>query len=393
VRHQGSSVVVVSHRPATPLRACLESVIGQADEVLVVDNASPDGQASRVAREVGAQALRLPRNLGFAGGANAGLAQVRGEVIALLNDDALAGQGWLASAVGVLRDPSVAAVAPKVMLSGQYLEVVLNDEPWHAPGDPRTLGRRITSATLGGADVLADLLGPGIHRLETGEASARWRWSAGRTPFYVPVNQATAGQDLFLNGEQIGPARLVELVNSAGSYLRRDGYAGDIGDSQADEPGFDTPAERFSLSAVALVTTRAALQRVGPFAGHYFAYYEDTDWCWRARLLGLRLMYEPSVTVGHLRGATSGGEATRRVQHLAERNRLLTLLRNAPLALALGETWRKRRGGGDDGVAEILGRATARALAERASLRRSWTLTPSEVFDRWAGVDVPEVGG
>lgn len=384
-----SSVVVVSHRPASTLQACLESVTGQAGEVLVVDNASPDGEASRIARLLGARSLRLPRNLGFAGGANAGIAQARGEIIALLNDDAVAGQDWIAASSALLRDPTIAAVGPKVLLSGRYLEIVLDDEVHHAPGDPRPLGRCISSATLGQADVLGALLGPGIHRLESDGRSARWRWTAGRTPFYVPDGRPAAGEDLFLDGDRIRPARVVELLNSAGAYLRTDGYAGDIGDGEPEEGRFDIRAERFSLSGVAFVTTRATLDRVGPFAPRYFAYYEDTDWCWRARLLGLRLVYEPAVTVRHVRGATSGGEASRHVQYLAERNRLLTLLRNAPLALALGQTWRKRRGGGDDGVAEVLPRATVRALAERAALRRSWALSSGEVFDRWAGVDVP----
>lgn len=388
-----STVVVVSHSPASPLKACLESVIPQADEVLVVDNGSSDGVASRIARDLGAQSFRLPRNIGFAGGANAGIAGARGDVVALLNDDAIAGPGWLAAACALLRDPAIAAVGPKVMLSGRYYEIVFDDEPGYAPGDPRPLGRCITSATLGGADVLDRLLGPGIHRLETRQPSSRWRWTAGRRPFYVPVLESQVDQDVLLNGEPIVRGRVVELVNSAGSYLRADGYAGDIGDGQADDGRFDATTERFSLSGVAFVTTRAALDKVGPFEPRYFAYYEDTDWCWRARLMGLRLIYAPSITVRHLRGTTSGGGASPRVQYLAERNRLLTLLRNAPLALALGETWRKRRGGGDDGVAEVIARGAVRALSQRAILRRTWTNAPRDVFDRWAGVDVPPEPG
>jgi glycosyltransferase involved in cell wall biosynthesis len=38
--------------------ACLESVISQADEVLVVDNGSADEEASRLARQAGARSRR-----------------------------------------------------------------------------------------------------------------------------------------------------------------------------------------------------------------------------------------------------------------------------------------------------------------------------------------------
>ena len=365
--------------------------------MVVVDNGSPDGAAGSIAQQAGARFVRLPRNLGFAGGANAGIARARGEIVGFLNDDAVAGERWLQAAAGLLDDATIAAVGPKIVLAGRYLEVVLDDEPWWAEGDQRPLGRRLTSATLGGADVLADLVGTGIHRLESDRRppgadsgpGERWRWTAGRMPLYVPLADGTGEVDLRLNGELVRPTRVVDLVNSAGSYLREDGYVGEIGADVADSERFDTTEERFVLSATALVTTRQTLEKVGPFDARYFAYYEDTDWCWRARLIGLRMIYEPSVKIRHERGGTSGGLRSKRVQFFAERNRLLTLVRNAPISLALGETWRKRRGGGNDGVAEVLPRVVPRALAERALLRHRWQLTPREVFDRWAGVDVP----
>jgi len=53
------------------------------------------------------------------------------------------------------------------------------------------------------------------------------------------------------------------------------------------------------------------------------------------------------------------------------------------------EVWRKRRSGEDDGVAELLPKVVPRALGEREMLRRRWAMRPREVFERWAGVDVP----
>lgn len=149
--------------------------------------------------------------------------------------------------------------------------------------------------------------------------------------------------------------------------------------------------ECFAVSGTALVTTATVLENVGPFESSYFAYYEDTDWCWRARLLGYRIIYDPVATVRHVRGLTSGGVLAARTRFLAERNRILTLARSAPLSLALGEARRKWSGGGDDGVAEVLPHAFPAALAQRVRLRRRWALGSREVYERWAGVDVPEV--
>jgi GT2 family glycosyltransferase len=133
-----------------------------------------------------------------------------------------------------------------------------------------------------------------------------------------------------VDGEPVPVRRVVTLLNSAGTYLRADGYAGDCGDSEVDEGQYEEPGERFGVTGAALVARAETFRHIGLLARRYFAYYEDTDWCWRARLAGLRLVYDPSTTVTHVRGQTSGGTAQARVRYLSERNRLLTLLRNAP---------------------------------------------------------------
>ena len=107
-----SSVVVVSYRPGTWLAECLASVLPHASEVIVVDNGSPGEEVSDIARRSGARVIRASRNLGFAGGVNLGLRHAHGEIIGLLNDDAVAGPGWLDAAAAVLGDPTIAAVTP-----------------------------------------------------------------------------------------------------------------------------------------------------------------------------------------------------------------------------------------------------------------------------------------
>lgn len=351
-----------------------------------------------VAEQAGARVLRCARNLGYAGGASAGVAATAGELVALLNDDARAEAGLFDAAEAALAaDPGLAAVGPTVLLAGRFLEVVLDDETWFAPGDARPLGRRVVSVALDGEELLERCLGDGLHRLEQAGVGApgaeRWRWSAGRVPFYVPVPEGDAPGRLEVNGVETAWRREVELVNSLGLYLRPDGYGGDVGAERPLAEG-DRPSvvERFGISGVALVVRREAWRRVGPLEASYFAYYEDLDWCWRARLAGWRLAEVPGGLVRHERGATSGGLRSARVRFLAERNRLRTLARNGPLRVALREALAKARGKGDDGVAEVVPGTLARSLAERLSLRRRWALAPEEVFDRWAGVDAPGVG-
>ncbi|MCC6191178.1 MAG: glycosyltransferase family 2 protein, partial [Anaerolineales bacterium] len=85
-------------------------------EVIVVDNASADGSADWVAARYGhdrrVRLLRQTANLGFGGGCNAGLAQARGDVLVLLNQDTEVRPDWLAALVDAL------AAGPAIGIAG-----------------------------------------------------------------------------------------------------------------------------------------------------------------------------------------------------------------------------------------------------------------------------------
>ena len=385
-----SSVIVVSLDPGTWLADCLDSAVAQASQVVVVDNGSRHEAASRIARAHGAEPVRVERNLGFAGGVNLGLRHVRGELVALLNDDAVAGPSWLASATGVLDDAAVAAVTPKVVLSGLFAEVVLDDEAWTAPGDHRRLGRMLCSVTVDGEEVLERLVGAGVHDVERGVVDGRdevWRWTSGPSPFYVPLSDPEQTGAVVVDGEPVAVRTRCTLLNHAGNYLKRHGIGGDYGFAAPDDGRFDAPAERFGFSGTAPVFRAETLGRLGGFAAPFFAYNEDTDWCLRARLAGLRIAYDPGSTVRHRLSATSGGTASSSVRFLARRNAALCVARNAPTDLARSLLWHQLRDGPGDGVRRAVLRRLPWALASRVRLRRHWVLDPQQVWDRWAEAD------
>jgi len=385
-----SSVVVVSHRPGDWLALCLASALPQASEVVVVDNGSPGEKASDIARKAGARVVRSSRNLGFAGGVNLGLHHAGGEIVALLNDDAVADPGWLVAAQAVLADPTVAAVTPKVLLDGVFAEVVLGDEPWFAPGDHRPLGRQLRSVTVGDNEVLENLLGAGIHGREEASVNGRpdvWRWTAGTVPFYIPLSDASLGDAVRVNGERVHVRSTCTLVNHAGNFLERHGIAGDYGFAAPDDGRFDQAAERFGFSGTAPVFRAETLATVGGLADPFFAYNEDTDWCLRARLAGLRIVYDPGATVHHRLSATSGGAVAPFVQFLAQRNALLCLARTAPADVARHFLWARMRQGPENGVRRSVLRKLPWAVASRVRMRRHWVADPRDVWARWAGAD------
>jgi GT2 family glycosyltransferase len=90
-----STVVVVTWRGRDHIEACLDALAGQhrPHSTLVLDNASDDGTAERIAQQ---RVLRLSRNRGYAGGIAAALKQVRTPYVAWLNDDAEPAPTWLA---------------------------------------------------------------------------------------------------------------------------------------------------------------------------------------------------------------------------------------------------------------------------------------------------------
>jgi len=47
---------------------------------------------------------------------------------------------------------------------------------------------------------------------------------------------------------------------------------------------------------------RAALERVGPLDDRFFMYFEETDWCWRARQAGLDIWYCAETEITHIEG-------------------------------------------------------------------------------------------
>lgn len=348
-----SSVIVVSYRPGDWLSSAVASVIDQADEVIVVDNASPGGEATRVAERFGARSMRTKANLGFAGGVNLGLRHASGDLVGLLNDDAIADENWLTAAADVLAETDVAVVTPKVLLEARFAEV--------------RVGRSPARVIVGGQDV-------------TGETFTR----DGR--LYVPL-LGISTNDVLVDGESVAIEAQVRLLNHAGVYLHRRGFAGDFGLGAPDAGNFDERQERFAASGAAAVFRAETLRRIGWFADRYFAYYEDVDWCFRARLGGMRIVYDPGATVTHKMSATSTGERSRATRLLTRRNQLLTLIRNAPRHIAAEHLSRAILSPHLRGVRIAVSRQLPWALESRQRLKRQWLRSPSEVWRDWAGVD------
>ncbi len=115
------AAVVVSFNSREDLPACLDALLASdpRPRTIVVDNASADGSPELVRRRYGdaVELVSLPRNTGFTGGCNRGLAAAgEAQTVAFMNPDVVVAPDCLAEAASCLaRRPRAAGVAPRLM--------------------------------------------------------------------------------------------------------------------------------------------------------------------------------------------------------------------------------------------------------------------------------------
>jgi len=96
---------------------------------------------------------------------------------------------------------------------------------------------------------------------------------------------------------------------------------------------FSHAFEIFVASSAACTTRREVFDKVGGFDEDFFIYDDDTDFCWRTRLLGYKVVFVPSARVRHA-GEIKKGMHPKRLYHSAK-NRVCTMLKN----YELGNLW------------------------------------------------------
>jgi GT2 family glycosyltransferase len=68
-------------------------------------------------------------------------------------------------------------------------------------------------------------------------------------------------------------------------------------------PARDEPSRPVAyIMGACFMMPRAALNQVGALDERYFMYFEETDWCWRARQAGLTVWYCAETEITHLEG-------------------------------------------------------------------------------------------
>ena len=88
------------------------------------------------------------------------------------------------------------------------------------------------------------------------------------------------------------------------NWLKGDSYV--LGrDLRDKELSNDSQKEVDFITGCALMVKREVINKIGLFSGVYFAFYEDTDFCQRAKKAGYKIIYLPFGGVWHIKAATT----------------------------------------------------------------------------------------
>jgi len=190
--------------------------------------------------------------------------------------------------------------------------IVLPDNIGFAEGNNRglTLARGEYIVTLNNdtkvvPDFLAELLHSISQNPETGMAAAR-----------------------MLNFFQ------ADRIDSVGIYPTTAGIGSSLGIAETDHGQYDEQRDVFGACAGAALYRRSMLEEIGFFDSDFFAYYEDLDLAWRARLNGWKAVTAPKALVYHVHSATAGRMSNFTVYH-THRNKWYVIIKNWPLSLVL----------------------------------------------------------
>lgn len=95
-----------------------------------------------------------------------------------------------------------------------------------------------------------------------------------------------------------------------------------------DKPEYQKFLYSFSGKGACLMIDKQVL-KLGLFDDEYFAYFEETDLCWRVWLMGFTVGFEPRSIIYHKMGATSSKMKSSFIHYHSFKNRIRTIIKNS----------------------------------------------------------------
>jgi len=117
-------------------------------------------------------------------------------------------------------------------------------------------------------------------------------------------------------------------LDSIGSFLMSSGFLYHFGFEANDTGKLNKEIKLFSGKGSCLLIKKLVLDEIGNFDKDFFAYFEETDLCWRLWLAGYYLLYIPSSVIHHKTWGTSRRLTLGFVTYHSFKNRISSLITN-----------------------------------------------------------------
>jgi len=119
-----------------------------------------------------------------------------------------------------------------------------------------------------------------------------------------------------------------KYLDNAGSFFTNLGFLEHWGFMCKDSKDFDKEREIFSAKGACMMVRHDLINKIGLFDKDYFAYFEESDFCWRAWLAGYKVIYYPKTFIYHKLGFTTKRQDVVKLNYLYYRNRIDSLIKN-----------------------------------------------------------------
>ncbi|HEX7542691.1 MAG TPA: glycosyltransferase family 2 protein, partial [Patescibacteria group bacterium] len=123
-------------------------------------------------------------------------------------------------------------------------------------------------------------------------------------------------------------------------------YAGGVNDwknvftshrgvDEVDNRQYEKFEETDFITGCMLFFNKKVIDQIGFWDEKYFLYYEDADYCERAKRSGFKLFYNPKIIIWHKNAQSTGGPGSLLHQKYQRKNRLIFGLKYAPFRTKL----------------------------------------------------------
>ena len=168
---------------------------------------------------------------------------------------------------------------------------------------------------------------------------------ASDTPYVILLNNDTEAEPEFVEAllSEIGKSDWIfscqakmmdfknrQLMDDAGDYYCALGWAFARGKGK-NQRHYTKERPIFAACAGAAIYRRSILDEIGCFDEEHFAYLEDIDIGYRAKIYGYYSLFVPRARIYHMGSATTGSQYNKLKVRLSARNSIYTAYKNMPL--------------------------------------------------------------